>query len=122
MKCVSADSFRRYCLKGEKLDTPQLTDNTRRLGEAPLGRLILSLSLPGVVSMITIALYNIVDTFWVSRLGHEAIAALTIIMPYGIFAIAAAAGTGVGIGALVSRRFGEGNIESTNIYSRWIEP
>ncbi len=101
--------------KGKKLDnTPRLTDKTRRLGEAPLARLILSLSLPGMVSMVTMSLYNIVDTFWLARLGHEAIAALTIVMPYHILAIAIAAGTGAGIGALVSRRFGEGNIEATN--------
>ena len=117
MTYESADLFRRYYLagKGKKLDnTPQLTDTTKRLGEAPLGRLILSLSLPGMVSMIIVSLYNIIDTFWVAKLGHEAIAALTVILPYHVFAIAVAAGTGVGIGALVSRRFGERNIEATN--------
>jgi putative MATE family efflux protein len=101
--------------KGDKLEnTPILSENTKRLGTAPLGRLILSLSLPGMVSMVTIALYNIIDTFWVAKLGHEAIAALTVILPYNIIVIAIAAGTGVGIGSLTSRRFGEGNIEATN--------
>ncbi len=67
-----------------------------------------------MASMITIALYNIIDTFWVARLGHEAIAALTIVLPYYILVIAISVGTGVGISALTSRRFGEGNIEATN--------
>jgi len=67
-----------------------------------------------MASMITIALYNIIDTFWVARLGHEAIAALTIVLPYHILVIAIGVGTGVGISALTSRRFGEGNIEATN--------
>jgi len=67
-----------------------------------------------MASMITLALYNIIDTFWVARLGHEAIAALTIVLPYHILVIAIGAGTGVGISALTSRRFGERNIEATN--------
>jgi len=67
-----------------------------------------------MASMITMALYNIIDTFWVARLGHEAIAALTIVLPYYILVIAISVGTGVGISAFTSRRFGEGNIEATN--------
>jgi len=91
-----------------------MQEYTERLGYAPLGRLLISLSLPGIAATITTSLYNIVDTFWVARLGHEAIAALTIVFPYQILFIAVGVGTGVGIGALVSRRFGENNIEATN--------
>ncbi len=72
------------------------------------------MSLPGVASMITMALYNIIDTFWVARLGHEAIAALTIVLPFHILVIAVGVGSGIGINSLTSRRFGEGNIEATN--------
>jgi putative MATE family efflux protein len=64
--------------------------------------------------MITLTLYNLVDTFWVSKLGHQAIAALTIVLPYHVLIIAIGVGIGAGIGALTSRRFGERNIESTN--------
>ena len=67
-----------------------------------------------MASMITLALYNIIDTFWVARLGHEAIAALAIVMPFHILVIAVSVGTGIGISSLASRRFGEGNIEVTN--------
>lgn len=84
------------------------------MGSAPLGRLLLSLSLPAMASMITMALYNIIDTFWVARLGYQAIAALTIVIPYHILVIGIAVGTGTGINALASRRFGERNIEATN--------
>lgn len=91
-----------------------LSKSTERLGTAPLGRLLLSLSLPGMASMATLALYNIVDTFWVAKLGHEAIAALTIVLPYHILVIAIGVGSGIGINALVSRRFGERDIEAVN--------
>ncbi|MFC2011902.1 MATE family efflux transporter [Chloroflexota bacterium] len=74
------------------------------------------------MSMVTFALYNIIDTFWVARLGHEAIAALTIILPYHILIIAIAAGTGVGVNALTSRRFGEGDIDVTNHVAGQIFP
>ena len=67
-----------------------------------------------MASMITMALYNIIDTFWVARLGYQAIAALTIVIPYHILVIAIGVGTGTGINALASRRFGERNIEATN--------
>src|SRR4030043_1121844 len=86
---------------------------TERLGYAPLGRLLVALSLPGIASTITTSLYNIVDTIWVARLGHEAIAALTISFPYQILFYAIGGGTGIGIAALVSRRFGEKNLNAT---------
>ena len=87
---------------------------TERLGTAPLTRLLIVLSLPGIVSSITTSLYNIVDTIWVGQVGHEAIAALTIVFPYQILFYAIGGGTGIGISALVSRRFGEKNIDATN--------
>jgi putative MATE family efflux protein len=91
-----------------------MQEHTERLGYAPLGRLLIALSLPGVISSITTTLYNIVDTIWVGRLGHEAIAALTIIFPYQILFYAIGGGTGIGISALVSRRFGERNADAAN--------
>ncbi|MEJ2739523.1 MAG: MATE family efflux transporter [Dehalococcoidia bacterium] len=92
----------------------ELHESTERLGKAPLGKLILRLSLPGMVAMITMTLYNLVDAFWVAKLGHEAIAALAVVMPVQIFTLAVGLGSGIGIGSLTSRRFGEGNIETTN--------
>ena len=89
--------------------------HTERLGTSPLGPLLIRLSLPGIAATIAGSLYNIVDTFWVARLGHEAIAALTIVFPYQILAMAVGMGTGTGIGALVSRYFGEYKIKDTNL-------
>jgi len=87
---------------------------TTRLGDAPLGRLLIKLSLPGMATSISTSLYNIVNTLWVTRIGFEAIAALTIIFPYQILFYAIGGGTGIGIAALVSRRFGEKNPEGAN--------
>jgi putative MATE family efflux protein len=92
----------------------ELNERTSRLGKAPLGKLIISLSLPGMMAMITMTLYHLVDTFWVAKLGHEAIASLTVIMPVQGILLAVSLGSGIGISSLASRHFGEGNIESTN--------
>jgi len=75
-----------------------------------------------MASMITMALYNLVDTFWVSQIGYRAIAALTIVLPFHILLIAIGIGSGIGINALASRRFGEGNIEATNHVAGHIFP
>jgi putative MATE family efflux protein len=91
-----------------------MQEHTKRLGTAPLGRLLIALSLPGIAATISTSLYNIVDTIWVGKIGHEAIAALTIIFPYQILYWAVGGGTGVGISALVSRRFGEKKPDEAN--------
>ena len=91
-----------------------MQEYTERLGYAPLGNLLLRLSLPSIAATVTLSLYNIVDTFWVAKLGHGAIAALTIVFPYQILFVAMGIGSGIGVAALVSRRFGEKNPEDTN--------
>ena len=100
----------------------ELKETTKRLGDAPLGKLLLSLSLPGIASMTTMALYNIIDTFWVARLGYRAIAALTVVMPFHVLVTAIGEGTGIGVSALTSRRFGERNVEATNHVAGQIFP
>ncbi|MBN1831784.1 MAG: MATE family efflux transporter [Deltaproteobacteria bacterium] len=80
-----------------------------------MASLLVRLSLPGITANIAFSLYNVVDTFWVAQLGHEAIAALTIVFPYQILAMAVGMGTGTGIGALVSKNFGEKNFKTTNL-------
>lgn len=88
--------------------------HTRDLGSAPLVRLLIKLSVPSMLSIMTVTLYNTVDTFWVAKLGHEAIAGLTIVMPFQMLFNSIGLGTGIGVTALVSRRFGENNPEATN--------
>ena len=91
-----------------------MKDYTERLGTAPLGKLLVKLSLPGIAASITQSLFNIVDTIFVGTLGFRAISALTIVFPYQILFWAVGGGTGTGIAALVSRRFGERKADEAN--------
>lgn len=91
-----------------------MKEYTTRLGTAPVGRLLIKLSLPGIASSITQSLYNIVDTIFVGTIGFRAISALTIVFPYQILFWAVGGGTGTGIAALVSRRFGEKKVDEAN--------
>jgi putative MATE family efflux protein len=91
-----------------------MQEYTERLGDAPLGRLLIKLSLPGIAASVSTSLYNLVNTIWITRVGYQAIAALTIVFPYQIIFYAIGNGTGTGIAALVSRRFGERNPDAAN--------
>lgn len=77
------------------------------LGNDEVRKLLVTLSLPAMIGMTVQALYNVVDTFWVGRLGAEAIAALTICFPIQMILIALASGTGTGLSSIISRRLGE---------------
>jgi len=95
-------------------DHAKLHKYTERLGTDPLGKLILRLSIPSIASMVAASLYNLVNAFWVAKLGYQSVAAVTVVLPFIIFSIAIAVGTGIGVNALASRRFGERNVEAAN--------
>ena len=75
----------------------------------PINRLILNMSAPMMVSMLVQALYNVVDSIFVSRISENALTAVSLAFPVQNLMIAVAAGTGVGINALLSRSLGEKN-------------
>ncbi len=64
--------------------------------------------------MVAISLYNLVNTFWVAKLGFHAVAAITVVMPFFILSIAIGVGTGIGVNALSSRKFGERDVDAPN--------
>lgn len=82
-----------------------------RMGVMPVGKLLLSMSSPMVVSFLVQSLYNIIDSIFVARYSGDALAAVSLVYPVQILMISVAAGTGVGINALLSRQLGEGNKE-----------
>lgn len=79
-----------------------------RMGSAPIGPLLLSCSVPMMISMLVQALYNIVDSIFVSRVNEAALSAVSLAFPIQNLMIAFAVGTAVGVNAYLSRCLGEG--------------
>ena len=84
------------------------------LGKDPIVSLLLKMSLPSAVAMLAMAMYNVVDTFWIAKISPEAIAALTICFPIQILFGSIGMGTGVGAGSFASRMFGAENNSRAN--------
>ena len=78
-----------------------------KMGTMPVKQLIISMSLPMMISMLMQALYSVVDSIFVSHLSEQALAAVTYAFPLQNMMIALGSGTGVGINALLSRSLGE---------------
>lgn len=85
-----------------------------KMGVMPVKSLIVSMSLPMMVSMLVQALYNIVDSIFVARLSEEALTAVTLAFPMQNLMLAVGSGTGVGINALLSRSLGKKEFEEAN--------
>ena len=84
--------------------TEQRTEN--KMGVMPVGRLLVGMSLPMMISMLVQALYNVVDSMFVARISENALAALSMAFPVQNLMIAVAAGLGVGLNAVLSRALG----------------
>ena len=82
-----------------------------RMGTQGINSLLISMSVPMIISMLVQALYNIVDTMFVSKLGQDALTALSLAFPVQNLLIAVSVGTGVGMNALLSRSLGEKNFK-----------
>ena len=85
-----------------------------KMGIVPINKLLLSMSLPMMLSMLVQALYNIVDSIFVSRVNEYAVRAVSLAFPVQSLMIAMAVGTAVGVNALLSRALGEKNYERVN--------
>ena len=83
------------------------TSKENKMGVMPVKRLIISMALPMMISMLVQALYNVVDSIFVARLGENALSAITYAFPLQNLMIAVGSGTGVGMNALLSRSLGE---------------
>lgn len=89
--------------------SPSGAPRENKMGVMPINRLILNMSAPMMASMLVQALYNVVDSIFVSRICENALTAVSMAFPMQNLMIAVAAGTGVGINALLSRSLGERN-------------
>jgi len=90
----------------------QIREN--KMGVMPVGKLLMSMSVPMMISMLVQALYNVVDSYFVAKLSQDALNAVGMSFPVQNLMIAVAVGTGVGINALLSRSLGEKNFEQAN--------
>ena len=89
----------------EQLKIPeQVREN--RMGTEPVGKVLRSMAIPMMISMMIQALYNVVDSIYVSRLGEEALNAVSLAFPLQNLMIGFGTGTGLGMNALLSRYLG----------------
>lgn len=90
---------------------------SEKLGKMPVGKLILIMSLPAILSMLVQSLYNVVDTIFVSQITTEndnALTALGFAFPLQMIVFSVAMGIGVGSNSLVARRLGAGDNEGAS--------
>ncbi len=85
-----------------------------KMGVMPVKQLIISMSLPMMISMLVQALYNVVDSIFVAKISEDALTAVTLAFPMQNLMIALGSGTGVGINALLSRSLGEKKFENSD--------
>ncbi len=91
---------------------PEMQEN--KMGVLPVKRLIVTMSLPMMVSMLVQALYNIVDSIFVSQVGEQALTAVSLAFPLQMLMISVGSGTGVGINAMLSKALGEGKFKKAD--------
>lgn len=85
-----------------------------KMGVMPIPRLLISMALPMMMAMLVQALYNVVDSIFVSQLGENALTAVSLAFPVQNLMIAVSTGTGVGVNALLSKSLGEKNFDQVN--------
>lgn len=85
-----------------------------KMGVMPISKLLINMSLPIMISMLVQAFYNIVDSIYVAQINENALTAVSMAFPLQNLMIAVAAGTGVGVNALLSKSLGEKNFEKVD--------
>ena len=85
-----------------------------KMGTMPVGKLLANMAVPMILSMLVQALYNVVDSIYISRYAESAVTALGLAFPVQNVQIGVAVGIGVGVNSLLSKSLGEGNQERAN--------
>lgn len=86
-----------------------------KMGVLPIPKLLVSMSVPIMISMLVQALYNVVDSYFVAKISENAFNAVSLAFPVQNLMIAVAVGTGVGINALLSKCLGEKDFRRANL-------
>ncbi len=94
------------------MSTNVLQEN--KMGVMPVGKLLANMALPMILSMLVQALYNVVDSVYVSQISESAVTALSLAFPVQNLQIGFAVGIGVGVNSLLSKSLGERNQEAAN--------
>ena len=92
--------------------TTTLQEN--KMGVMPVGKLLANMAIPMILSMLVQALYNVVDSIYVSQISESAVTALSLAFPVQNLQIGFAVGIGVGVNSLLSKSLGEQNQEAAN--------
>ena len=85
-----------------------------KMGTAPIGKLLVTMSLPTIFSMLINSLYNVVDGIFVAKIGEKALTAVSLALPLQFLIISFSVGTGIGINSLMSRKLGEKSYDEVN--------
>lgn len=84
------------------------------MGVMPIPKLLVSMSVPIMASMLIQALYNVVDSIFVAKVSEDALTSVSLAFPLQTLLIAVSVGTAVGVNALLSRKLGEKNYDDAN--------
>lgn len=95
-----------------KASAPVLGEN--KMGVMPIGKLLYNMALPMIISMMVQALYNVVDSVYVSQVSESAVTALSLAFPVQNMQIGFGVGIAVGVNSLLSKSLGEKNQEAAN--------
>ena len=85
-----------------------------KMGVMPVKKLVITMALPIMISMLAQAFYNVVDSIFVSKVCEDALTAVSLAFPAQNLMIGVATGTGVGVNALLSRSLGEKDFDKAN--------
>ena len=97
----------------KKRDNTPLQGN--KMAVMPIGKLLINMAVPMILSMLVQALYNVVDSVYIARYSPEAVTALGLAFPVQNVQIGFAIGIGVGVNSMLSKSLGEGNREKANL-------
>lgn len=87
----------------------RLNAHDNKMGTMPVGKLLMNMAWPAILSMTISALYNVVDSIFVAQISEDALTAVSIVNPIQMLIVAVAVGSGVGVNSLIARRLGAKN-------------